>query len=415
MKEMDLEELDQEVSKLMDQASKAKAKPASEPPAVASTPKVADDSAGTPVTVRRASLQITPRKQGIAMDIVQPQVATPPPPSSRPARVAPTLQPTKSVAPDEPGEVEPAEKVEKEEPKAQKDDVSDSTLAAIDLKTDGKTQPSPTEPDETIHKSVWPDPLELHGFKEDDGKKQEKEPATAEEDKEDDKPAPEPQPTMQHTTVITPPTADEDEANEEQDEKRPEEVTEEPEVKDTADADEEVSKKSDSPFVDTKVEKRPLGAYTDTKPVDSPKIDDPTRDGHAMSEEPAATHGEPASIAIQTPKELSAEVVAVESAEPEFTPGAPKTAEADEPSDMDSLRQMTIPQQYHETEKEPSHEDRPVFDTKEYHPPLQPAPAAPHPGRAGTIITIILILLMISAATLAYFVVTGTIDISRLL
>jgi hypothetical protein len=421
MKEMDLEELDQEVSKLMDQASKAKAKPASAPPAATTTakPVVADDKDDTSVPVRRASLQITPRKKGIAMDIVQPKVATPPPPSNRPARVAPTLQPTKPVVLDEPAKEEkPADTPEPQaaapdQPEKQEKpelEVNDSTLAAIDMQSDGSAHPTPAGQDDSVHKSVWPDPLEVHGFKDEDGKKPEPK-ATPEANAEDDAPAPAPQPTMQHTMVVTPPSD------------QPAEPEAKPEAEPEPEAPEEAAEKDKSqtsPFLETKVEKRPLGAYADkpaetAKKDDTPKIDDPKQDGHAAPEEATSNRPEPASIAVQTPKELSAEVVAVESAEPEFTPGAPKAEEPEEQNDMDSLRQMAIPQQYHEAEKEPSKEDRPLFDTKEYHPPLQPAATPRHSSKAGTIITFILIFLMMAAAAFAYFVVTGAIDISGLL
>ncbi len=425
MQEMDLDELDQAVNKLMVQATKGKAakKADDTKPADTSTPvavktddksdKPADkpaDNSG-PVVVRRAT-QIMPRKNGIAMDIVQPKPAAVTPPSAKAARIAPTLQPTKLVEPEEPKEEPkkaddkpadtpaPAPREASAPPKEDNKEVSDDTLASLDMQVDGKPKADLlNDPDHEAHKSVWPDPLDVHGFKADDDAKSVNGMSTAEPKVEEGK-------TMEHGgKVIAPPTdTAKDEAQEDGSK--------------AEDADKPAEEKPDetpsTPFVDAKVEKRPLGAYADTaseakpeeKPAETtePKADDSPKDDSKT---------DPASIAVQTPKELSPEVVAVESAEPEFVPGAPKI-EGDE-TDMNNLRQMSIPQQYEGKDKKPSDKDRPIFDTKDYHPALKPNATAHKSSKAGTVVTIILILLMVGAAAVAYFTITGTLDITKLL
>jgi hypothetical protein len=161
-----------------------------------------------------------------------------------------------------------------------------------------------------------------------------------------------------------------------------------------------------TPFVNAKVEKRPLGAFATTAPAPVPA---PTTAVEPKPEPKPARNPDAAQVEVPAaPEELRPEVVAVESAESELNPSG-------EP--LQNLRQMSIPQQYHTNDKESSHDDRPVFDTKTYHTPLQPVatPKRATGSKAGMILTMILILLLVIAGVVAYFIATGSIDISKLL
>lgn len=414
MQELDLDELDQAVNKLM--TGGPKAKPKSDAPqkdAPAATAVADDDSAqqddtAVPVTVRRTSLDIEPRKRGIAMDIVQNKPAVPPAPSAKPARTAPTLLPTNPNVEPEP----PAPRETAEPPKTA--DVSDDTLASLNMQQDGHLNADESE--DMAPKSDFPDPLDVHGFKDDD--------ETAKRADDEDAPAAaEPKPaeeqTMHHEVAqVAPPDGAEEEIKAER---------AADDAKQAADREAEADSEPSSPFVTTKVEKRPLGAFAD-KPAPA---SDPSPSYDTSAEPPAddkdkiMQHGDAkletqvkdgASIPVQeTPKELSPEVVAVESAEPEFTANQTEAADTDDKGDMNELRQMAIPQQYQAETKPPSEEDRPVFDTKVYHPPINPDATPPvKSSKVGLVVSIIFILLMVVAAALAYFAVTGSIDLTRL-
>jgi hypothetical protein len=168
---------------------------------------------------------------------------------------------------------------------------------------------------------------------------------------------------------------------------------------------------SETPFVNAKVEKRPLGAFASV-PADTTVQ---TEDSGAPDLSPK--EDKPAELPTQAPpKELNPELVAVESSEPEFTPGQPSD---DHKPSVNELRQMSIPPQYKAADATPSKGDRPIFDTKTYHPPLQPMagvrPAKSGGSKAGMILTLILILLLVIAGVGAYFVATGAIDVNSLL
>jgi hypothetical protein len=389
MSDLDFDELHQEVSKLMDQANKPKAKktqnktadkaePAKVMPKEATviareiSPASEPAEEDTRIAVRRPVAQIIPKRKGVAMDIVQPKPNVPAPPSARASRTAPTLHPTGPVAPEPPSPRETT--VAPTPPKS--DDVSDDTLASLNLQKDS-ARPANDPPEHNVT-STFPDPLDVHGF-------------TGDEDKAaGDPPASAPAPTMQHTTVIQP-TGDK---------------------ASSAAAAGSAPETNGTPFVNAKVEKRPLGAFAATGSTDQQPAEGSAEAANVPAKEEKAAD---AASVQPAPKELNPELVAVESSEPEFTPGTPG---APEPSTtVNDLRQMSIPQQYKAADAEPSREDRPIFDTKTYHPPIAPVAKAHKGGgsRAGMLLTLILILLIIIAGVGAYFVATGAIDVNSLI
>jgi hypothetical protein len=135
-----------------------------------------------------------------------------------------------------------------------------------------------------------------------------------------------------------------------------------------------------TPFLtEAKVEKRPLGAFSNFKPAvseakpieqtptpEAPKPQDeltPEKDGTFKEPEPAK------------PK--------VEEKPDSLDPEAPKPAEASEEApkpDLHSAAMMSIPQQYRTEAKSTDKATRPIFDTKEYHPPLLEATSHEHRG-----------------------------------
>jgi hypothetical protein len=406
--DLDLDELHQQVSKLMDQASKPKAKkahiksadkveapkeaPKEEPkpePKVetkAEEPK-REESTSIAVSVRRPPVaQIVPRRKGVAMDIVQPSKPGLEPPSVRASRTSATLQPTGHVEPEPP---RPRETTTVTEP-PKHDDVSEETLASLNLQADAPRKTVEPDPE---HKSAFPDPLDVHGF-------------TGEEDK---KPEPTPAPTMQ--AEEKPDTPAEAPADHEK-----EEAPVEP-------APAAAPAEAGTPFVNAKVEKRPLGAFANNTEPEAPAepasaetvevAPEESKDGQPKEEKLA----DAAVTVPPPPKELNPELVAIESSEPEFTPVVPPPPPAaDKPTTVNDLRQMSIPHQYKESDVESSKDDRPIFDTKTYHPPIAPVAKAHKGGgsKAGMMLTLILIILMVVAGVVAYYVATGGVDLERL-
>lgn len=177
---------------------------------------------------------------------------------------------------------------------------------------------------------------------------------------------------------------------------------------------EEPAKKTEpvpaSPFIEgAKVEKRPLGAFTQyvaaagkfsKKPDPAPE--EPEK---ATSSEPTLEPSEDLSEmpdnnikATPLPDELSPDVVAVEADEKratateqpaeDDTDQAPETevvTEHEQPTrqQLHDTAMLSIPKQYKTAEKPTDSATRPVFDTKEYHPPLIEATA--HAAHRGSI------------------------------
>lgn len=410
MKDIDFDELHEAVNAAMD-GGKAKPKKSKvahskkndevkstvEPQPEKMEPPQAVEPKGETVRVRRplpklATHQRTQR--GMAMDIVPPKpVAAVPPPSARPARTAPSLQPTGPVTP------EPTKPAEAPTPKPtvpETPEPTDDMLASINMDESRHQVDTIDKNTRNPHASQWPDPLEVHGFNDKD--KSEAPQETAEPKKEE---APLSQPTTQPPTETTAPL-------------QPEPTTAPPETPKP----EPAPSIESSPFVSTNVEKRPLGAYANqpsapgvSKPDPAPAVTtEPTVD----SELPAKQKTDLDEPQPPLQQELSPEVVAVESQEPEFTPGIQPATRTEDTTDLHSVSQMAIPKQYKETEYAPSTEERPVFDTKEYHPPIAPAHAAHRTGSPwGMVMIVVLILLLIGSGLLAYLVMTGTLDITR--
>lgn len=446
MKDLDFDELHEAVNKLMVQAQKPKtkrepaksvAKAVSRPsvkvaerpakdekpakPAEKEAPKsTQDDETPVNITVRTKPVaKVLPKKRGMAMDVVQaakPGVIAPP--SARAARTAPTLQPTGPVVPEPPKPRETTVATPTETPApAESNDVSDDMLASLNMQTDGEEQKKTLFEDEKPVASAFPDPLEVHGFTDDKESAPEPVPAAPAADvaplapkhdplldDADDQPvagdwhmpaAPDEQPLPEPTPAAEP----------------------EPQAKPAESAPELPV----TPFVNTKVEKRPLGSFAAAPaPVPTP-LQQPTltKDDTPIAPPSQATNDEkPEPAAIDTPAtpaELKPEIVAVESAEADYAKAGWEKPQNDEP--VGDLRHMSIPQQHHGHDKAPAKDERPVFDTKNYHPPLQPVATAKHHtgSKAGAVLTVILIILLITAGVGAYFVATGSIDLTSLL
>jgi hypothetical protein len=335
--DLDLDELHEAVSALMDQSKNRQverpshiseprpAEPPAEQPAVKSTssnlsvaePTSADDK----IEVRRPLPNIAVgRPRGRAMDVVSPKPVSVIPTVTKVNRTGMTLQPASP-------EPEPV--------KAEEKPTEASTLPKDEPERPPLNYQKPIE-------DSWPDPLDMHG----DEQKTEAAPTMTE--------APE-----SKTDPATPLA---------------------------------------SPFLNTKVEKRPLGAYTSEEPAATPTSKpDFTEDDQILN-----------IASQQQPKELSPDVVAVESAEPEQTTDF---AFEDEAQDT---RQATIPQQYQTAQKDSSTGSRPIFDTKDYHPPIAAHAAHRTSSAMGWVLITVFAVILIAALLFAFYMVTGGLDFSVL-
>ncbi len=388
--ELDFDELHSAVNELMSQRGKRRApKAAAEAPqpVVAPTPaavetpkpapKPADDGL-VKITVKRPTptLSVPPRQRGSAMDIIS-APAPVAPPSARANRTAPTLKPTQDVEPEKPQPTTTPHRV----PAAMEPD--DDVLSSLNMQDESDVPsgaPKPKESDKSKDVDVWPDPLDYHGFKEDG--------------QENTIPAPKELPQEKEIAATHDPLLDES------DEPETPPSPAEPAPTMTAERPE------GSPFIDTKVEKRPLGAYAASpkedpapapapEPASTPKAADKT----------AAPAPDVAALSPQ-PKELSPEVVAVESADADNTPA--------DGGDVNAVRQMAITPQYKTHDKEPSQAERPVFDTKEYHPPIDPSTAHKPASKHGSVgLLIMLAILVLVALGIGILWMTGMLDLSK--
>ena len=153
-----------------------------------------------------------------------------------------------------------------------------------------------------------------------------------------------------------------------------------------------------TPFLsDTKVEKRPLDAFSAEEPAtaeaEDAEVSDVPADGTAQTE--------------QVPPELQADVVAVESGQPEQ---AEKEAEAEKEPEQEQKKEeasdtgfaASIPQQYTAADTK-ADDEHAIFDTREYHQPLTP-PAKKKRGLPGWIVAlVVMILLAALSAAGGYF------------
>jgi hypothetical protein len=139
-----------------------------------------------------------------------------------------------------------------------------------------------------------------------------------------------------------------------------------------------------TPFLaEAKVEKRPLGAFSNFKPAaPEPKAEETQtpetpKPQDELTPEKDGTFKEPESAGPKAEKEEAKQ------------PKAPKAPEkSDEPTepekpDVHGKAMMSIPQQYHTDAKPTDKATRPIFDTKEYHPPLVEATGHEHRGGGG--------------------------------
>lgn len=347
MQDLDLDELDQAVTQLMDKprVKKPVKKSAPEnlvvqkPQPAPHKPETVEPKAAESVTVTtpvaRPLAKPAPRKRMRpgAMDIIQ-RPAAAPAPSRRPAREAVAIQPTAAVVPEPP---QPRAATNATPPA---EEVSDDLLASLNLLEDSnKTEKSESEAPPTPAADSWPDPIDLHDFND------------APEQKESQPEPPEPAPTIQSA----PPALAEPAA---------------------------------SPFVTTKVEKRPLGAYAaHTGELDPQAPEEPS---------PSPEHPPKAELAAASPHE------SLSMPQPQ-----------DEP-ESDDLRHAAIPQQYHTAQPVPHNTVHDMFDTKEYHAPPQPMHTTRRSGLGVAIGIIVLIVLVVAVAAVGYLMSTGMLDIRKI-
>lgn len=135
-----------------------------------------------------------------------------------------------------------------------------------------------------------------------------------------------------------------------------------------------------SPFLpEAKVEKRPLGAFSgfSAKPPEQPDTAIPAdapelKSDDELTPEPNGVFKEPDAAKAPT----------MHDAPKEKAPAKDEHKTDTAKPDMQAQAMMSIPKQYHTKEKPADTAKRPVFDTKEYHPPL--LEAAVHEHRGGS-------------------------------
>ncbi|HVI69337.1 MAG TPA: hypothetical protein VM581_02665 [Magnetospirillaceae bacterium] len=340
MEDLDLDELDQAVTQLMDNpkgkpAAKKVVTPKVEAPKAVPEPSKTTPALDSPVAI--AVAQKTPparppmpkpaarkRMRPGAMDIIQR-----PTPARRLNREGAALQPMKPVIPEP---LQPAPPLPPAAP-IRDPEVSDDLLASLNLLEDSNKTVKPKP--ETVAPAAsesWPDPIDLHDF--DDAKKEAPTPELTEEP-----------PTLQSEPV----------------------PVEEP---------------APSPFLTTKVEKRPLGAYASALPQPEESVEAPVPNQETSKAEMAEAS-------------LQSSHHRVDESEPD-------------------LRQMSIPQQYHTAQPKPSDTVHNVFDTKEYHAPPQPMHTERRGGPWFLISVVVLIVLIVAVAAVGYLMMTGMLDISKI-
>lgn len=141
------------------------------------------------------------------------------------------------------------------------------------------------------------------------------------------------------------------------------------------------TKEPASPFIPgAKVEKRPLGAFADTEESD---------DSSAVAEEKPPNSPQPAeeTAATEPPKTQEPALTA--------TPEEPAP-----PTAQEQLREsatLSIPQQYKTTTKTAADTVHPLFDTKEYHPPLLETTNHAHHGKLWLIVLLVIASLVLIA------------------
>jgi len=155
-----------------------------------------------------------------------------------------------------------------------------------------------------------------------------------------------------------------------------------------------------SPFLaEAKVEKRPLGAFSNFRATNEDRPAQGASDSEPTSVVDELTPGENGTF--EEPKVMSKPEVKPEkfadAKEKELAPEVPPKP------DMHSAAMMSIPQQYRTEAKSTDTATRPVFDIKEYHPPLLEAAVHDHGGGSmwGKLFIALVVLALLGVA--AYF------------
>ena len=136
-----------------------------------------------------------------------------------------------------------------------------------------------------------------------------------------------------------------------------------------------------SPFLaEAKVEKRPLGAFSNFRPAQEAEKSAPEPDHLLAETTDSADELTPKQDGIfKEPEKPKAPLADFKSDKKSEAPEAKSESEPSSP-DLHSAAMMSIPQQYRTEKKETDTTSRPIFDTKEYHPPLLEAAVHEHRG-----------------------------------
>lgn len=365
MDDINFEELDKAVNSALQQTA-PKAAPQQEEPA-----GTAPESAGETISDQSmansapVSQTVVQKRRGQFMDMVHPssdmikQSVSP-----RPSRQAPALQPLN------PAIVETAHQDASQEEPTSKPAATFSEPAVSQADEDDDTSGS-------AMKSEWPDPLDVME-------------QTEHEKQDDDAPN-----AFSESTTLT---GDIDE--EENDSVVP--AGEDVSHTDAQTDENESQEMGTSPFINgADLEKRPLGAFTDTDsvPGESAVLEDTTdstdeEDGEVDPMLDEMKQELPAEVAA--PQELAPEVVSVESDDPERLNDEiedTETASGSVPEDSTGVATSISPQYTNTEAPSDDQADHPVFDTKEYHQPLTPPAKKSHTRLIATLVIIVLALL----------------------
>jgi hypothetical protein len=166
-----------------------------------------------------------------------------------------------------------------------------------------------------------------------------------------------------------------------------------------------------SPFLaEAKVEKRPLGAFSNYKPTEEPPkpradsaetLDSSEPSVDELTPDAEGTYREPEAPAEESSKDELAPQQSVESVENNM----PRPEAREEPSrpDMHSAAMMSIPQQYRTEDKPADKATRSIFDTKEYHPPLLDATITEHHGGSMWMKLFVALVVLVLLGVAGYF------------
>jgi hypothetical protein len=438
MKDIDFEELDRAVSSLIGTPGDAKNTTTSAKPADEDSPAPADDTQDTapeanseehepeakPEEPHDAIVPASPlissgkKSGGRFMDVVHPSTNMAKPDAPKPSKTGKVLHPiSDTVKPEsEPQDhlehklhkIEPIEDTTEPEDSASAEATEDKQISveestheeAVHVDT-GEPQAHDESPKEDVEPKTeaskdepkWPDPLDL--MKQEDPKPEEANPDEHHEIAPD---APDP------LAVQT------------------------------------ESSSSSAPFLpDAKVEKRPLGAFSNEGEGSEPKAES-DQQGITPDQNGASSDLQQPAIAQKLPPELEGDIVNVElseasgpQSEPEPTPDEAQKLEDHEKEQLandDDVKQdehkedkpehagqaaagaavltqtMSIPKQYQSADEHPDTAEHPVFDTKEYHPPIDPH--AEHASK-HTIWWVIAAVILLAGTAIAfgYWVLNG--------